>query len=270
MPQPAHMTGRTLLGGFQLQLRVIGALMMRELHTRYGREGIGFAWFIGEPMVFTFGVVALWSTTRGSVEHGISVIAFVITGYTPLVMWRHCFAQSVSALKSNGGLLYHKQITFLDIILTRCALEIAGSVLTFAISILVFAALLGLVKGPHGDPTLLVSGFLLFAWFCIATALIVAPVTELFHTAEKLAQIVGYIFIPLSGAFWMVDWLPGWIQKYVVMMPSVSGYEMMRAGYFGNDVKSIYDPVIPMFVCAVMTLFGLLIMRRARNQLAVE
>ena len=32
------------------QFRVIGALILRELHTRYGRENIGYLWMIGEPM----------------------------------------------------------------------------------------------------------------------------------------------------------------------------------------------------------------------------
>ena len=256
--------------GFRIQLRVIAALMMRELHTRYGREGIGFAWFIGEPMVFTLGVIVLWSQTRGLSEHGISLIAFTITGYTPLVMWRHCFAQAVSALKANGSLLYHRQITFLDIIIARCLIEIAGSILTLTISIAVFAGIFGLIRGPEGDLGLLIAGILLFAWFCIATALIVAPLTELSHTAEKLAAIIGYIMIPLSGAFWMVDWIPGWVQEYAVMMPSVTAYEMIRSGYFGTAVKTTYVPEFACFVCAVMTFIGLFAMKRARNLLAVE
>ena len=36
--------------GLRIQARVIGALMMRELHTRYGRENIGYLWLILEPM----------------------------------------------------------------------------------------------------------------------------------------------------------------------------------------------------------------------------
>ena len=36
--------------GLRIQARVIGALMMREVHTRYGRENIGYLWLILEPM----------------------------------------------------------------------------------------------------------------------------------------------------------------------------------------------------------------------------
>jgi len=253
-----------------VQLRVIGALMMRELHTRYGRENIGFAWFIGEPIIFTFGVVVLWSQTRGTSEHGISVIAFVLTGYAPLTMWRHCFGQAISALKSNGSLLYHRQITFLDIILARSLIEIAGSILAFVIGILIFAIILRIIDLPQGDFGLLICGWLLSAWYCVATAMLVASVTELSHLAEKLASVIGYINIPLCGAFWMVDWLPAWLHEYALLIPSVSAYEMIRAGYFASKVKSYYDPITACGVCLVMSFAGLILMQKARRQLAVE
>lgn len=34
-----------------IQARVIGALILRELHTRYGRENIGYLWLVAEPLM---------------------------------------------------------------------------------------------------------------------------------------------------------------------------------------------------------------------------
>ncbi len=254
----------------RIQCRVIAALMMRELHTRYGRENLGFAWFIGEPLLFTFGVVLLWSQTRGTTEHGISVIAFVLTGYTPLTMWRHCFAQAVSALKANGSLLYHKQITLLDILTARSLIEVAGGMLAFSIGIALLAVILGVIDLPQGDPALLIGGWLLSAWYAFATALVVAPLCEMFVLAERLAPVTGYVNIPICGAFWMVDWLPAWLQPYVMPIPSVSGYEMIRAGYFGNGVPTHYAPLEASAVCLIMTLLGLVLIQHARRTLTVE
>lgn len=254
-----------------MQLRVIGALLMRELHTRYGRANLGFAWFIGEPIVFTFGVVALWSITRGRMEHNVNLVPFVLTGYAPMVMWRHCFAQAVASMQANSSLLYHRNVTMLDIFFARTTLEVAGAMLAFCLGVLVFGPLiLRLADFPTGSYGLLIGGWLLSAWFAAATALIVAPVTQLSHIAEKLANVVGYAMIPLSGAFWMVDWLPASVQRYALVVPSADAYEMIRAGYFGLQVRSHYDLPYAVGVCAVMTLCGLLLMRRARHQLSVE
>ena len=46
----------SLRRAFALQLRVLHALLMRELITRFGRENLGVLWMAGEPMLFTLGV----------------------------------------------------------------------------------------------------------------------------------------------------------------------------------------------------------------------
>lgn len=260
---------RGLLQSFEIQTRVIGALIMRELHTRYGRENIGFAWFIGEPIVFTFGVVVLWSYIRSSSEHGVGLVPFVLTGYTPLVMWRHCFSQSVNSLKANGSLLYHRNVTLLDVLFARMLLEIAGSMLAFTLAVVVFS-LLGYTTPPQGDILLVLLGWILSAWFAVSTAILVAPLTEFSPVAERFAPILGYVMVPLCGAFWMVDWLPAGIRSYALLLPSVSAYEIIRDGYFGSKVTTYYNPGWACLVCAIMSFAGLVLMRRARHVLTVE
>ena len=51
----------TLRQSFAIQRRVISALLMREVITRFGRENVGVLWLIGEPMMFTLGVATLWA-----------------------------------------------------------------------------------------------------------------------------------------------------------------------------------------------------------------
>ncbi|MBM3613658.1 MAG: hypothetical protein FJX19_11965, partial [Alphaproteobacteria bacterium] len=51
----------TLRRSFAIQRRVIGALVLREVITRYGRHNLGFAWLLLEPLVFTLGVIMLWT-----------------------------------------------------------------------------------------------------------------------------------------------------------------------------------------------------------------
>jgi len=46
----------TFLRSFRIQCRVIGALIMRETYTRFGRENLGFAWMFGEFLIFALPV----------------------------------------------------------------------------------------------------------------------------------------------------------------------------------------------------------------------
>ena len=66
-------------------MRVINALLMREVLTRFGRHNIGFLWMVVEPMMFTLGVTALWLLTNHK-EGQLSVMAFVLTGYSSVVL----------------------------------------------------------------------------------------------------------------------------------------------------------------------------------------
>ena len=70
----------SLLDSFRIQLRVIGALLMRDVLTRFGRHNIGFMWMFVEPMIFTLGVTIFWNVMNLQKGEGISISAFVLTG----------------------------------------------------------------------------------------------------------------------------------------------------------------------------------------------
>ena len=67
---------QTLADGWAVQRRVIFALLMREVLTRFGRHNIGFLWMFVEPMVFTLFVAGLWTVSGGSLDHLTSTFAW--------------------------------------------------------------------------------------------------------------------------------------------------------------------------------------------------
>ncbi len=95
-----------------VQKRVIGALLMREILTRYGRHNIGFMWMFGEPMLFTLGVTILWNLMPHHMADGISITAFVLTGYSTVLLWRNMPSRCVGALGPNHSLMFHRQTFF--------------------------------------------------------------------------------------------------------------------------------------------------------------
>ena len=97
--------------------RVIGALVLRELLTRYGRNNIGFLWLFVEPMLFTLVITAFWAATRTIHGSDIPIVAFALTGYSSLIMWRNMGNRCIDALRSNLPLLYHRQVRVIDVYL---------------------------------------------------------------------------------------------------------------------------------------------------------
>src|ERR1700723_334603 len=110
-----------------IQYRVLHALMMRELITRFGRDNLGVLWLVGEPMIFTLGVATLWSLAKLAHGGGIPIVAFAVTGYSSVLMWRNATSQCSAGIEANKALLFHRSVLIIDVFLTRIALEIVGA-----------------------------------------------------------------------------------------------------------------------------------------------
>jgi capsular polysaccharide transport system permease protein len=257
-----------LAAGWRVQRRVISALMLRELVTRFGRENIGFLWIMAEPLLFAALVGGLWRLLKGPEEHGVSVVAFVATGYIPLTLFRHALTRSVRVFSVNGSLLYHRQIKVLDFIFVRFLIEFIGAMMAYFFIAVVLIAL-GEFPIPANMGQFL-GGWLLYSWFTLALVMVLAPMSEKSDVFEKLIPVTTYIMIPFSGTFAMVSWLAPEAQSGLWWSPFVHAMEMMRAGIFGARVDAIYDVSIPIAASLVLTAMGLSMCRRVRRDLVVE
>jgi len=253
--------GSTLLRSLTIQRRTLHALMMREVITRFGRDNLGVLWLIAEPMIFTLGVATLW--TVSGMNHGSSlpIVAFAITGYSSVLLWRNCSNRSVMALEQNLPLLFHRNVKAIDVFLTRSVLEIAGATGSFAV-LATFFILIGWISPPV-DPLQVLFGWFMLAWFGTALALVIGAGTAYSDVVEKLWGPASYLLFPLSGAAFMVDWLSPGFQKVILVLPMVHGVEMLREGYFGNAVRTHFDVGYMAMCCLMLTLLGLYLVRDA-------
>lgn len=257
----------SLRAGWRIQIRVVSALMVRELTTRFGRENIGFLWMMGEPLLFAVLVGLMWSVMRAD-EHGIGVVAFVVTGYIPLTLFRNAVSRSVKAFTANGSLLYHRQIKILDFILVRFAIEMIGAMMAYLFIGCVLMAL-GMFPVP-ANVGYLVAGWLQYCLFTFALVAILTPLSEQSEILEKFVPVTTYIMIPFSGTFNMMSWLTPKLRDVLYWSPPVNAMEMMRYGVFGNEVTPYYDPAVPLGISMVLLPIGLALCRRVRKTLVVE
>ena len=248
--------------------RIVTALMLRELITRYGRKGLGFAWLIGEPLLFCLGVIALWSVARPAYEHGIRMGPFVMTGYMCLLLLRHQINLSLSALQANVGLLHHRNIAVLHLYIARNVLEFLGTTAAFAVVYAVLMAL-GQVSLP-ADWLTLYGGWLLLAFMSSGLALIFAALAIRFDVMERIVPLFTYILIPISGVFFMVAWVPAAYRDAFLLVPLPHAVEMVRAGVFGEFVETHFDPLYALGWATVFNVIGLLLLGGARERIDAE
>lgn len=261
-------TLKRLSAGWRVQVQVIHALMIRELITRFGRENIGFLWIMAEPLLFGLLVALLWRLVNGPTEHGVGIIAFAVTGYIPVTLFRHGVSRSIAIFTVNSALLYHRQVTVLDLIIARFLVELAGAMMAFTV---IAIALMPFGEFPvPADMGLLVSGWALYALFTFSLVLIIAPLSEMSDVLEKFLPVTVYIMIPISGLFTMASWLTPNARRYFLWSPFVNGMEMIRKGVWGADITAYYNVWNPIGFSMVFLVIGLILCRRVRRILNVQ
>jgi capsular polysaccharide transport system permease protein len=254
--------------GWRIQRRVIGALMIRELVTRFGRENIGFLWMMVEPLLFAVLVGLVWRFLKGPEDHGVSVIAFVASGYIPLTFFRNSVGRTIRVFSVNSGLMYHRQIKVLDFVFVRTLIEVIGASMAFLFIGIILALLNELA--PPADIGAFLAGWFLYCLFSFSLCLVLGPLSEMSDVLEKLVPVVTYIMIPFSGTFNMTSWLSPEAQRIVYYSPFVHGMELMRYGLFGDRVQAQWDVFVPLFASMIFIMIGLAMCRRVRRELVVE
>ncbi len=235
----------------RIEGRVVHALLMREILTRYGRHNIGFLWLFVEPMMFTLGVTAIW--TLAGMNHGSSlpIAAFGLTGYSTVLLWRNMPARTAGSIEPNLSLMYHRNVKIFDIMLARLTLEAGGATTSFVVLSTVFIGI-GMIAPPE-NVLQVVGGWLMVAWFGFSLGIFIGGFAEEYEVVDKLWHPAAYLLFPLSGAAYLVDALPKTAQHYVLYLPMVHGVEYVREGFFGSRIHAHYD-------LAYMSLFNITLM----------
>lgn len=253
----------TFWGSLSINARIIGALLMRDGTIRYGHENLGFFWVIGEPLILTVGVMGMWTITGQTHGHGVGVVPFALSGYTMITLWRHLTGHAIHSIRNNMGLLFHRNITMLDVLVARSLLEIVGILTAFFVSWTPLT-LLGFID-PMPDPLLFFGGYMLQGWFGMAFGLLVSALSEIFESTEQILPPVLYITLPFTGVFSMSDWLPQSWREVIAWSPLATNVEMLRAGMFSGDMNFYYYPAYTIGWCVFLTAAALPLVQYARR-----
>ena len=236
----------------RLQGRVIWALTMREVITRFGREGLGAFWLIAEPAMFIIGVMTIFSHIDQN--PGYSIAEYLSVSYPTMLLWRNGTGRVTKALEINKALLHHQPIRPIDIIYSRILLEFSGSAGAFVILYMIFIQL-GICHWP-ADALDMALGYLLVAWFSFAFILIMAALAEFSETVERTSHIILYLMLPVSGVFVPAYAVPAKFLHALLLFPLIDAVEFFHHGYYGARMQTYFDIPYTIFATLFLTLFG--------------
>jgi capsular polysaccharide transport system permease protein len=246
-----------------IQARVLFALVMREMSTRFGRSAGGYLWAVLEPVAAVLMLTAIFSQISRHPPLGGDFALFFATGYMAFHIYKDISDYVSNAISANKALLNFPRITIVDTILARFILQFFTSVF---VAVVVLSTV-HLNAGEHG----LIRFASVFTSVGLAAVLGVgvgALNCLLFPYSPTWQRVFNLLNRPLfiiSGVFFLFDDMPLWIQDILWWNPLVHIVAKMREGFY-----PMYSPdyVSEPYVLAVgfgFLVFAVLLLRKLQG-----
>lgn len=250
---------------FTVQGRVIHALILRELKTRFGQMKLGYLWALLEPLLFV-GVFAIIYTVAGREPAGMPLFLFLVTGFGSFMFFQNILIFTMHGVRINKTLLTFPQVTPFNIIVARALLEFATLNVVFLL-LLAIAYVMGIevkIENPLG----VIGVQILLALLGLGMGLIASTLAVIFPSTPQI--IASFVLRPaflLSGLFFTADSLPDSARDWLLLNPILGGIEYLRSAFFFGFESDFGDPgYLAWWVLAVLCL-GLLTQRGLRHKL---
>ena len=152
----------------------------------------------------------------------------------------------------------------IDVLIARCALEVSGATCSF-ILLTVLLSFVGMLE-PPSDLMKVIQGWLMLAWFGASLGVVIGAGVAFSRIVERLWMPVAYLLFPISGAAYMVEWLPHKFQQVVLYLPMVHGIELVREGYFGDVIRTHHDMGYMAFCNLILSILWFWMAREATHR----
>ena len=251
----------------KVQVRVVHALVFRELRTRFGRQQLGYIWAFLEPMLFVAVLSVVYTIGFKGRAVDVPVILFLVTGIVPFFLFRQTFTRAVGAILSNRPLLTFPQVTPLDLVIGRSVLEALTMVIVFVVVVVAYAVF-------GGDPVRIENAVGVVYCICAMSLIgfgagaFVGSFSIMFPSIERMIPaLVNRPLFYTSGMFFTLEMMPEPVIPYLLYNPLLHAIELLR-GYFFVEMSSRYADHGYLNWAVLIALFlGLLAQRALRKKI---
>ena len=246
-------------GAFTVQCRVLHALILRELKSRYGSRRLGFMWALIEPLIFISIFVAGFQLLGRQSQGGIPVPLFFVAGFSPFFMFRDIFGEVMSGTKGHQSLLMFPQVTRIDLLLSKLILAALVSVVVF-LTLLIGLYFFGFAFRVENALGVMI-GFTMMVLLGFGLGLVLGAFSIRYEFIQSLSQpLLGRPLFLTSGLFFSASMLPPVAREIALYNPLLHCIELIRASLFENFESRYVDLTYVMVFTLVLISFGLMLL----------
>ncbi len=211
-------------------IRVILALLLREVSTTFGRSSLGYLWALLEPIGIIIVFTLAFSIIFKQPPLGDSFPLFYATGYIPFGIYNTSQTKISTAISQNKVLLFYPAVTHTDVI---CGRMLLVALTEFMVALIVFGGLLiysGITTIPSFIHIFVALGLALLVGSSVG--LMNATLFEIFPSWRNIWKILTRPMFFISAIFYLFDTLPDYIQAVLWWNPLIHIIGSLRVGFF--------------------------------------
>ena len=215
--------------------RAIGALVLREMGTRYGRTPGGYLWALLEPLGMIILLAFAWSLLAKSPSLGTSFLLFKGTGLLILSLVTNLSNLVGRSMLFSKALLLYPRITWIDAILARFVLNalVLTTVMTLILAgIVIFEEVRTVLAWDRIGLAVLLSALLGLGTGCLNCYLF-----QRFVAWQTAWAILTRPLFLISGVIVVYEDMPALAQAVLWFNPVLHLTGIMRDGFY-----PIYTP----------------------------
>ena len=242
-----------------VQLRVIHALILRELKSRYGNRRLGFCWALIEPLLFMSVFVAGFQLIGRGAPSGIPVPLFFVAGFSPFFMFRDLFSEISQGTRGHQSLLMFPQVTRMDLLISKVIVNALVSISVFLTLVicLYFFGFSFRIDNLMG----VMIGFGLMIALGFGLGLVLGAVGIRYEFVRSFSEpLLGRPLFLSSGLFFTASMLPPFARDIALYNPLLHCIELIRSSLFESFDSRYIDLGYVCTFALVLISFGLMLL----------
>jgi capsular polysaccharide transport system permease protein len=246
-------------------LRVQGALILREIATRYGRTPGGFLWAVAEPVAAVLVLTAALSMVVHAPSLGTSFVVFYASGYLPFQLYATLQGHLQQSLAYSRPLLVYPSVSWIDAVAARFVLNTVTGLVVVGVALAGLALATGEVRIVA--PGLVVLSLALAALLGLGLGVMNCLLVGLFPAWGQVWAIASRPLLLVAGVIFVMEDLPTRIQDALFLTPWIHVTGLFRAGlYAGYEASYVSVPLVLAWALVPLAA-GLLFLRKYSHEI---
>ena len=239
-------------------LRTIGALILREMQTTYGRTAGGYVWAILEPAggITILTIVISIGLNIKAPSLGSSFALFYATGLVPFTMMVSMMGRIGQSIAFSRPLLAYPSVTYMDAIIARFLLNVLTQLIVFLVVMTGVHVLLDV--STIRNYSAIAGAFGLAIFFAVGLGVLNCLLFALVPVWQKVWVILNKPMFLISTIIFTFEEIPAEYRDYLWFNPYVHVIGMMRRGFYATYDAAFVSPIYVVVVSATCLVLGLL------------